>query len=114
MSPGMPYRSRYASFWPSMPPPRFRAPFHIQYRYLSYFFGNPVGVTICVREMRLPLILPEISGFACPRLCGKEEKYVSTAGRPASEREGHHPRAVGTGDQASEGSASPSGLGAVE
>src|SRR5580765_438078 len=81
-----------------------------KYRYLSYFFGIAITLTICVSAKKPPLIPPEISGFAYPQVRGKQERYVSTAGRPARKGKGHHPRAVGTGDQTPEGGAPPSRL----
>jgi hypothetical protein len=58
---------------PTVPPAK--------YRYLSYFFQIPIGVTICVSANTAALIPPEISGFALtPDYPGIQERYVSAAG----------------------------------
>jgi hypothetical protein len=52
-----------------------------KYRYLSYFFGIPIGLTICVNALACSLIPPEISSFAWnPEFPGIQERYVSAAG----------------------------------
>jgi hypothetical protein len=50
-------------------------------QYLSYFFGIPIGLTICVSAKAGSLIPPEISGFALTsEFAGIQERYVSAAG----------------------------------
>jgi hypothetical protein len=54
---------------------------HGKYKYLSYFFGIPIGLTICVSAQATSLIPPEISSFAsAPDFPGIQERYVSAAG----------------------------------
>jgi hypothetical protein len=49
--------------------------------YLSYFFGIPIGLTICVSAKASTLIPLKISDFALtPDFAGIQERYVSAAG----------------------------------
>ena len=53
-----------AIFWHKCHLERAPTPPPAKYRYLSYFFGIPIGLTICVSAKASSLIPPKISGFA--------------------------------------------------
>jgi hypothetical protein len=70
-----------AIFWQKHRQSRAQSVPPAKYRYLSYFFGIPIGLTICVSAKAFPLIPQKISGFALtPDFAGTQERYVSAAG----------------------------------
>src|SRR5437016_11409761 len=85
-----------------------------QYRYQSYWCHMPSALTICVNAIgcnfspQIRVELGEVPGIFCRS--DRRSRYVSTAGRPSGQREGHYPRAVGTGDEGPEGDALSPGL----
>src|SRR6185437_3891059 len=87
-----------------------------EYKYLSYFQGNPIQVTICVtgtcacHPLKWAPFLRRVRAtrtFVLSRT--RRLGYVSKTGRPSRQREDHHPRTTATGDQGAEGTKLPPG-----